>query len=378
MMMKKASLAGVLLLMAAVLAGCNQKKVQSAPPATVPVVVSTAEQRDVPVELRAIGNVEAQSTVGVKAQVTAELMSVHFQEGQDVKKGDLLFTLDRRQIEAELKRAESTLARDEAQWKNARVQAERYQKLLDEGVVAREQYDQIISNAEALEATVLASRAAVENARVQLTYTRIYAPISGRTGTLLVHQGNIVKANADTPMVTINQIEPVNVMFAVPEAQLGDVKRFMREGKLKVEAVIPAEAQKPLGGQLQFVDNAVDAATGTIKLKATFANRDRRLWPGQFVDVVLTLTQEANAVVVPQQAVQTGQAGQYVYVIKQDMTAESRPVTVGRTVRGVTVIEKGVAPGERVVIDGHLRLTPNAKVELKTAADTPRPGSSQS
>jgi len=377
MKMKKAPLAGALLLMAAALAGCNQKKVQSAPPATVPVVVSTAEQKDVPVEIRAIGNVEAENTVGVKAQVTAELMAVHFREGQDVKKSDLLFTFDRRQIEAELKRAESTLARDEAQWKNARVQAERYQRLLDEGVVAREQYDQILANAEALEATVLASRAAVENARVQLTYTKIYSPISGRTGTLLVHQGNIVKANADSPMVTINQIEPVNVMFAVPEAQLGDVKRFMREGKLKVQSVIPTEPDKPLEGHLQFVDNAVDAATGTIKLKATFANKDRRLWPGQFVDVVLTLTQQSNAVVVPSQAVQTGQAGQYVYVIKEDMTAESRPVTVGRTVRGQTVIEKGVAPGERVVIDGHLRLVPNAKVELKSAG-SPRVPESQS
>lgn len=375
---KKASLAGVLLLTAAVLGGCNQKKVQSAPPASVPVVVSAAEQKDVPVEVRAIGNVEAENTVGLKAQVTAELVSVHFKEGDDVKKGDLLFTLDRRQIEAELKRAESTLARDEAQWKNARVQAERYQKLLDEGVVAREQYDQIISNAEALEATVLASRAAVENARVQLTYTKIYAPISGRTGTLLVHKGNIVKANADDPMLTINQIEPVNVLFSVPESQLSEVKRFMREGKLRVQAVIPAEAARPLGGQLEFVDNAVDPATGTIKLKATFANKERRLWPGQFVDVVLTLTEQPNAIVVPSQAVQTGQSGQYVYVIKDDLTAESRPVSVGRTVRGQTVIEKGVAPGERVVIDGHLRLVPGAKVELKSASAASVAGDSRS
>jgi multidrug efflux system membrane fusion protein len=332
----------------------------------------------VPVEVRAIGNVEAESTVGVKAQITAELVGVHFQEGQDVKKGDLLFTFDRRQIEADLKRAESTLARDEAQWKNARVQAERYQKLLDEGVVAREQYDQIISNSEALEATVLASRAAVENARVQLTYTRIYSPINGRTGTLLVHQGNIVKANADDPMVTINQIEPVNVLFSVPEAQLSDVKRFMREGKLKVESVIPTEPDKPLAGHLQFVDNTVDPATGTIKLKATFPNKERRLWPGQFVDVVLTLTEQPNAVVVPSQAVQTSQAGQYVYVIKEDMTAESRPVAVGRTVRGQTVIEKGVNPGERVVIDGHLRLVPGAKVELKSARQQEAPPESRS
>jgi multidrug efflux system membrane fusion protein len=378
MKIKNAPLAGALLLLVAAVAGCNQKKVQSAPPATVPVVVSTAEQKDVPVEVRAIGNVEAESTVGVKAQITAELVGVHFQEGQDVKKGDLLFTFDRRQIEADLKRAESTLARDEAQWKNARVQAERYQKLLDEGVVAREQYDQIISNSEALEATVLASRAAVENARVQLTYTRIYSPINGRTGTLLVHQGNIVKANADDPMVTINQIEPVNVLFSVPEAQLSDVKRFMREGKLKVESVIPTEPDKPLAGHLQFVDNTVDPATGTIKLKATFPNKERRLWPGQFVDVVLTLTEQPNAVVVPSQAVQTSQAGQYVYVIKEDMTAESRPVAVGRTVRGQTVIEKGVNPGERVVIDGHLRLVPGAKVELKSARQQEAPPESRS
>ncbi len=356
------------LLAAAALAGCSADKAQSAAPVAVPVVIATVEQRTVPVEVRAIGNVEALSTVGIKSQITAELVGVHFTEGQDVAKGQLLFTFDRRPIEAELKRAEGTLAKDLAQLKNAEVQAARYAKLVEEGVVAREQYDQIQSNAEALRAAVEADRAQVDFQKVQLTYTSIHASVSGRTGDLKVHQGNIVKANADDPMLTINQVEPINVAFSVPQQELPDVKRYMQSGQLKVDAVLP-NGDRAAAGKLTFVDNAVDLATGTIKLKGTFPNQDRRLWPGQFVNVVLTLHEQPDAITVPAQAVQTGQQGQFVFVVKPDLTAESRPVTVGRNINGLVVIEKGLQSGEKVVTDGQLRLVPGAKVEPKNPVE---------
>ena len=346
---------------------CSKK---SGPPPRLPVPVTAATviQKTVPVQIRAIGNIEAYSTVSVKSQIDGVLTRVHFKEGQDVRKGDLLFTIDPRPYEAALRQAEANLAKDTAQLENARVEVGRYEELVKKGYVAREQYDQIKTNAAALEATVNADKALVENAHVQLKYCYIYSPITGRTGYLVSNQGNLIKANADNPIVTINQIQPIYATFSVPEQYLSEIKKYMSSGKVRVDAVIAKEQTEE--GVLTFVDNAVDVNTGTIKLRATFANKERHLWPGQFVDVVMTLTTQPNAVVVPSQAVQTGQSGQYVFVIKNDLTVESRPIIVGRSLDGETVIEKGLQSGEKVVTDGQLRLVPGAKVEIKVSPES--------
>jgi len=361
--------------------GCSGKGKEQAQPRQmiVPVAVAVAETRDVPIQIAAIGTVEPYNTVQVKSQVTGELSSVSFAEGQDVRKGQLLFRIDRRPLEAELRRLEATLAKDTATSANDRVQAERYTALFKEGVVSKQMADQMRTAANASDAVLKADEAAIENARVQLQYTTIHSPIDGRTGDLAVEPGNLVKAN-DVVLVTINQVNPIYVTFTVPEQYLPEIKRYSATGKLRVEAQIQNEVQ-PVVGLLTFIDNAVDRQTGTIKLKATFDNADRRLWPGQFVNTRLTLTTQPNAVTVPTQAVQTGQQGPYVFVINmQDKTAQSRPVKVGAAVRGLTVIQEGVAVGETVVTDGHLRLVPNAKVELKNAPGQPAqnaPGGSQ-
>ncbi len=333
---------------------------------TVPVTVATAVRKDMPIEVRAIGSVEPYSTVQVKSMVAGELTEVHFKDGQDVQKGELLFTVDKRPFEAALKQAEANLARDLAQAAHARSQATRYEALLREGVVAKEAADQMNASADALDAAVSADKAAVETAKVNLQYCAIYAPIGGRTGDLMVHAGNLVRVN-DVALVTINQITPTYVDFSVPEQFLPDIKKFGGRGTLKVQAGAPG--QPPSVGTLDFVDNAVDTNTGTIKLKGVFPNAERRLWPGQFVNVVLTLTMQPGAVVVPTQAVQTGQGGQYVFVVKPDRTAESRAVTLERTVEGEAVIATGVAAGEIVVIDGQMRLSPGAKVSTKSAGN---------
>ena len=357
------------LCLAVLLSGCSQQQAAPPPPAA-PVSVAKVEQKAVPLELRVIGAVEAYSTVEVKAQVDGELTEVHFTEGQDVRKGQLLFTIDRQPFEAELKRAEASLARNQAEARNAQVQAARYTRLVGEGVVAKEQYEDVITNAEALEAAVRADKAAVENAKVRLAYTTIYSPIDGRTGSLKVHRGNIVKANDEkSTLVVINQLTPIYSSFALPEQDLSEVRRYMAVGKLKVEATIPQDAGPPAEGVVTFVDNAVDRNTGTIRLKATFSNADRRLWPGQFVNVVLTLAEQKDALVVPAEAVQTGQQGLFVWVVKPDQTAESRPVTVARARGNETVISQGLAAGETVVTDGQLRLIPGGRVQVKNAAE---------
>lgn len=331
----------------------------------VPVTIGTVSQKTVPVEVRVIGNVEAYSTVTVRSQLDGLVESVHFQEGQDVEAGNLLFTLDSRPYVARLQQSEANLAKDIAQAKNAEAQADRYTKLFQAGIVSKDQYDTFHTNADALEAAVKADKAAVESAKVDLGYCTIHAPIAGRTGNLMVHPGNEVKGN-DTSLVVINQISPAYVDFSVPEQYLAQIKRYMAQQKLTVRAVIPQD-ERAADGVLTFVNNTVDSATGTILLKATFANPDRRLWPGQFVNVVLTLTARPNAVVVPSQAVQTGQSGQYVFVVKSDMSVEMRPVEPGTTAGGETVIEKGLQPGEKVVTDGQLRLFPGAKVQVKSS-----------
>jgi multidrug efflux system membrane fusion protein len=346
--------------------GCSNEKSKKPVSAPIPITVGTVSQKTVPVELRVVGNVQAYSTVTIKSKVGGELTRVHFTEGQDVRKGDLLFTIDPRPYEAALKQAEANLQKDLAQAKHAQEDARRYESLIQKGVVARQQYDKFRTEAEALEAAVLADRAAVENAKIQLGYCSIHSPIDGRTGSLMVKQGNIIKAD-DMTLIVINQIVPIDVAFSVPEQYLQEIKKYMALGKLQVEALVPSNHEHPEKGTVTFVDNAVDTTTGTIRLKGTFANRERKLWPGQFVNVVVTLTREPNTLVVPSQAIQTGQEGQYVFVVKQDMTVEPRPVVVGRSVNTETVVQKGLAADEKVVTDGQLRLYPGARVEIKTS-----------
>ena len=345
---------------------CSNDKSRKPVSAPIPVIVSTVIQKTVLVQLRAIGNVQAYSTVTIKSKVGGELVRVHFTEGQEVKKGELLFTIDPRPYEATLKQAEANLGRDLVQAKNAQEDARRYEFLIQKGVVARQQYEKFRTDAEALEATVLADRAAVENVKIQLGYCSIRSPIDGRTGSLIVQQGNIIKAE-DINLVVINQIVPIDVGFSVPEQFLPEIKKYTASGKLQVEALVPMNEERPEKGVITFIDNAVDSNTGTIRLKGTFANHEKKLWPGQFVNVVLTLTTEPNAIVIPSQAIQTGQEGQYVFVVKEDLTVESRPVIAGRSANNETIVQKGLQVDEKVVTDGQLRLYPGAKVEIKTS-----------
>ncbi|MCU1275024.1 MAG: Efflux transporter periplasmic adaptor subunit, partial [Bryobacterales bacterium] len=337
------------------LSGCSS---QSAPPPkmpAVPVTVATAVAKDVPIELRPIGNVESYSSIPIKAQVSGELVRIHFKEGQDVRKGDLLFEIDRRPYEqalhqteanlnrdmAQQKQAEANLARDVAQAKNAQAQSERYAKLAAQGVVSKEQNETMRTNAssadesthadqaaiESARAAVLADQAGVEAAKLNLAYCEIRSPIDGRTGSLQVKVGTLIKAQADTAMVTINQIIPTYVTFSVPEDQLDPIRGSMARGPVEVMASVPSDPTKPVRGQLSFIDNTVDSGTGAIKLKATFPNTERKLWPGQFVNIVLTVGKEVNTTVVPSEAIQTGQQGQYAFVVKPDHTVEMRIVT---------------------------------------------------
>src|SRR5499426_426542 len=336
----------------------------------VPVLVATALQKTMPLQIRAVGNVEPYSTVSVKSQVTGLLNQVHFKEGQDVKKGQILFTIDPRPYEAALKQAEANLARDTAQLQNSREQARRYAELVKKEYVSKEQYDQIRANADAAEAVVQADQAAVENAKVQLSYCYIFSPIDGQAGTLLVNEGNLVRVNDATPLVVINQITPINVTFSVPEQNLADIRRHMAAGSLKVAAQFQSDEGRPEQGNLVFVDNAVDRTTGTIKLKAEFKNGDRRLWPGQFINVALVLSTQSDAVVVPSEAVQVGQEGQHVFVVKPDNSVEVRPVVVSRTDGGEAVIAKGLQAGEQIVREGQFLLGPESRIEVKDGKTT--------
>ena len=333
----------------------------------VPVTVATAVQKNVPVQIRAVGNVEPYSTVSIKSQVTGIINQAHFKEGQDVKKGQLLFTIDPRPLEAALKQAEANLARDAAQLNNWREQVKRYRELVDKQYVSKEQYDQIKTNADAAEAVVDADKAAVDNAKVQLSYCYIYSPVNGRVGSLLVNEGNLVRVNDGTPLLVINQLVPINVTFSVPEQYLADIKQRMAAGTLGVDAIFPSDQARPERGVLAFVDNTVDRTTGTIKLKAEFKNADLRLWPGQYTNVALTLSTQNGAVVVPSDAIQVGPEGQQVFVVKEDKRVEVRPVTLGQSQEGESIITKGLASGEVVVREGQFLLGPNSRVEVKTA-----------
>lgn len=340
----------------------------SSPAQAVPVTVAHADQRAVPLELRVIGTVEPSSTVSIRAQVTGELTAVTFKEGEDVRAGQLLFSLDPRPLEAALKQAEANLQRDTAQAANADAQAKRVAELTERGIATREQADTAATSVNALNATVAADRAAVENARVQLQYASITSPIAGRTGALMVHPGNLVRANDTTPLVVINQITPVNVSFAVPEAQLPVLQQYLAKSGVRVDAEAPGDGEGPSEGRITFVDNAVDPTTGTIRVKGSFANADRRLWPGQFVNVVMTLTNDPDTIVVPSVAVQVGQNGNYVFVVKDDRSVEMRTVETGRIVGDLTVVTKGLHAGETVVTDGQLRLVPGTHVSIRDAA----------
>jgi membrane fusion protein, multidrug efflux system len=337
----------------------------------VPVAVGTVVKKAMPIEISVIGAAEAFSSVAIRAQTTGQLTSVNFTEGDDVTAGQVLFTLDRRPLEAALQQAQANLDRDTAQAANAAQQAKRYDDLAQRGIATREQVDTSRTTVTALNATVEADKAAVENAKVQLQYATITAPISGRTGALMVHEGNLVRANDQTALVVINQVTPISVSFAVPEARLPELRKYMTGGALRVTANPPSVSAAPAVGRISFVDNAVDPTTGTIKIKGTFPNSDRRLWPGQYVNVVVTLTMDPGAIVVPSVAVQAGQQGSYVYVVNAEQKVDLRPVTVGRTGATETVIEDGLTPGETVVTDGHLRLVPGSRVTVKgQAADS--------
>jgi len=376
-MKRNARIVAVNFVVAAALAagGCAKKDTRAAGKETVPVTVGTAARQDVPVEVRAIGHVEPYSTVALKARVAGEVTRVGFKDGQNVKKGDVLFQIDPRPYEATLAQARAQLERDRAVAKNNEEDSKRYADLVQKDYVTKEQYEGTRSNAAASLATVKADEAALENARLQLVYCTVTAPISARAGSVLVYPGNQVKGNDDKPLVVLNQVKPVYVTFSVPESSLAAIRQHARPGeKLLVTAtasgsagVVPA-AQT---GELTFLDNAVDMTTGTIVLKATFGNENEVLWPGEYVDVLLTLATEPGAVVVPSQAVQTGQAGQYVYIVKSDLTVESRPVKVSRTYGKMTIVSAGVAPGERIVTDGQLRLAPGTKVEIKETEGKP-------
>ena len=345
-------------------------------PPAVPVTTAAVVQKPMPIEIQVIGSVEPYSSVAIRSQITGQLLSVNFREGEIVQRGQVLFELDRRPLEAALGQAQANLTRDMAQAANAEVQATRFQQLVDRGIAPREQGDTARTSVAALNATVEADRAALENTKIQLQYATIAAPISGRTGALMVHQGNLVRANDQTPLVVINEVAPISVAFTIPEARLADLRRYMARGSLVVTAT-PQGNDTPASGRITFIDNAVDQNTGTIRIKGTFPNSDGRLWPGQFVTVVVTLTTDPTAIVVPSAAVQAGQEGTYVFAVKPDQSVEMRPITVARVRGAESVIASGVRPGETVVTDGHLRLVPGGRISVKQPLDAARGGSSQ-
>jgi len=346
----------------------EQRKGQKGPPA-VPVTVERVEQQTVPVRLRAIGNVEAYATVSVKARVDGQIISVDFKDGVPVKKDEILFRIDPRPYEAALRQAEANALRDVAARDQARSQEKRYQELLAKNFISKEAYAQIRTNAETADATAKASRAALENARLNLEYCTIRSPLDGFVGRTLIQAGNLVRANDVNPLVVINQVRPIYVNFAVTEQNLPEVRQYMARGPLEVEVVPTDLQQQHPRGRLIFVDNAVDPSTGTIRLRAQFDNAEAALWPGQFVNISLQLYEQPDALIVPTQAVQTGPEGEYVYVISADMTAELRRVKVRRTDGDRTIIAQGVAKGEQVVTRGQLRLGPKVKVQIAKSAE---------
>jgi len=364
----RAAVAGVFLMMIAALYACSgggsQQPTQARP--AVAVLVAKAVRTTVPQQLHAIGTVEAYSTVGVKAQVGGELVGVHFHEGQEVARGQLLFTIDPRPFEAALAQARANLEKTQAQAKLAEADAKRWEAMYKVHAASPQQYDQANSTAAALRANIAADQAAVKSAQLNLQFTRIYSPLDGRAGNLNLNAGNVVKANSDTPMVVINQIKPIYVKFALPERDLPEIRRRLEiNPSLPVVVYPPNEPDQSSVGTLTFIDNMVDPSTGTINFKGTFPNHDERLWPGEFVDVTLTLEERPNTVVVPAQAVQSGQNGNYVFVVEPRLTVKTQAVKTGATFEGKTVIDSGLEGGETVVTDGQMMLVPGAPVRIK-------------
>jgi len=383
------------------LGACTKEQNSGKPPlgaAKAPVRVATVERRSVPVALHTIGAVEAYSTIAVRAQVGGELLTDHFKEGDVVEQGQRLFSIDPRPYEVALKQAEAnldkakaqaeqakaTLSKDRAQANNAQTELKRSETLLPKKMVSQEEHDQVQTNAQALQDAVLADEAAVQSAvesiraaeaaiddaKLRLEYCEIQSPIRGRTGSLQIHPGNLVKANDTTPLVTITQTEPIYVTFTLPEKHLSEVRKQMESGSLEVSAVLPGEENAPITGRLSFIDNTVNQATGTIRMKAVFENKDSRLWPGQFAEVRIQIAVLEKAVVAPSQAIQAGQMGAYAYVVKADLTVELRDVKTGESVDGMTVILEGLQPDETVVTDGQVRVKPGAAVSI--LSDAPR------
>ena len=333
-------------------------------PAAVPVSVATVEQQTVPFRLQAIGNVEAFSTVAVKARVDGQIVEVGFKEGDEVPKGRVLFKIDSRPFDAALRQVEANHLRDTAQKDQARSQEKRYQELLQKNFVSKEAYAQIRTNADTAEAVALASRAALDNARLNLEYCTIRSPIEGYAGKIQIQLGNLVRANDVNPLVVINQVHPIYVNFSVPENRLPDVRKHMATGPLAVNALAPGSDKVAGNGTLIFVDNAVDPSTGTIRMRARFPNKENALWPGQFVNVSVRLFEQPDAIVIPSQAVQTGPEGQYVYVVGEDMVVDLRKIQVQRTEGDRTIVAAGLVKGERVVTQGQLRLGPKTRVQF--------------
>ncbi|HEX6853436.1 MAG TPA: efflux RND transporter periplasmic adaptor subunit [Candidatus Polarisedimenticolaceae bacterium] len=354
---------------AAAAAGCSGGGTAAARAvAPVPVVTGTVETRDVPVEVVAIGNAEAVESVAIQPRVGGEIVGVHFAEGTEVARGQLLFTIDPRPYRVALEQAEARLARDAALLRKAEEDVRRYERLVKQEYVTREQYDNAVAQAEALRATIRGNDADVERARLELEYASIRAPISGRAGRVLVERGNLVKDNDDRTLVTILSTRPIEVAFAVPERHLAEIRARHAEGRLEVSAR-PRDGRGDAAiGRVVLVDNAVDRASGTIRLKARFENADGALWPGQYLEVALRLESLKGAIVVPRTAVQTGQSGTYVFVVRPDGTAETRAVEVAFTRDDVTIVRGALAAGETVITDGQLRVVPGARVEAKPAA----------
>ncbi len=373
--MKKILFPSIFALAAILAGGCSGGSSKKSG-ADAPVLVAKAIATNVPVQIDPppVGHVMPVSSVTIRPQVGGILQQVHFKEGSEVKSNALLFTIDPRPSQAALEAAKAALARDTAQMKNAKIQFDREQKLFEQKLVSQDEFDTSKAGFDALTGTFAVDQAAVTNAQLNLEFTEIRAPFDGVTGGLQFHEGNVVKAPDDT-LLTINQIHPIYVQFGVQEQFLPEIKREMRDKTLQVAVTFENMDGPPPQGELTFVDNSVDMTTGTILLKATFPNENDALWPGQFVTVTLTLSELTNAIVVPSQAVETGQNGQYIYIVKVDPTnaasqfVEERPVKIGIAYDGETVVEKGLKAGETVVTDGQLRLAPNVKVSVKSSAE---------
>ena len=352
--------------------GCTKQQAAPQPRAAIPVVVGTVKIKAMPVEVIAVGHVEPVSTVSIEAQVPGQLLDVHFKEGDFVRKGQLLLTLDPRPYEAALSQAKAALARDKATAVNNRLQAQRYAKLLAEGIVPPSQVESFTSAADASDAVVNADEAAIKTAELNLEYCTIYSPLDGRTGALMLKPGNLVKV-ADVPIVVINQVNPIYVNFGIPQQFWPEIKKYMAQGTLRAKATVPKDSGAAEEGSVAFVDNAIDPSTGNIHLRAAFTNSQNRLWPGLYVNIVLTLSEQAGAIVVPAQAVLQGNMGSFVYVVRPDKRVEPRTIVPIRTIQGETVIEKGLQSGETIVTDGQARLEPNARVEIKSSTSETAP-----